>query len=137
MNPFKLTKGLLIFFGIVLLAYALTFLVRPQTLGEITGFTETSPNALVEITAFYGGLELGLALFFFWSAMKRERYQVALTAFIFIFLCAGLARLLGIILYGFEDPSQPIVAGVEIIFPVMAFWLKAKLREKVSVSNLD
>ncbi|WP_417589397.1 DUF4345 domain-containing protein [Owenweeksia hongkongensis] len=134
MNPYKLTKRLLIFIGIVLFIYALTFLVRPQTLGEIIGFTETSPNALVEVMAFYGGLELGLSLFFFWSSLKSERYQIALTVFIIVFLCAGVSRLLGIILYGFEDPSQPIVTAVELAFPAFAWWIRQKLSTQ-SISN--
>ena len=122
----KTTKYFLIFSGIVLLAYALTFLFSPTTLGEIVGFTHHSPNTLVEVTAFYGGLELGMALFFIWSALDAERYKIALVAYTFIFLCAGLARLMGIFLYGFEDPSQPIVTGVEIIFSIFAWWLSSK-----------
>jgi hypothetical protein len=123
----KTTKYFLIFSGVVLLAYALTFLFSPTTLGEIVGFTHHSPNTLVEVTAFYGGLELGMALFFIWSGLDKDRYKIALTAYTFIFTCAGLARLLGIILYGFEDPSQPIVTGVEIIFSLFSWWLRSKL----------
>jgi hypothetical protein len=123
----KAPKYFLIFSGIVLLGYALTFLFSPTTLGDIVGFTHHSPNTLVEVTAFYGGLEFGMALFFIWAGLNKERFKIALTAYTLIFLSAGLARLLGIFLYGFEDPSQPIVTGVEIIFSLFAWWLSTKI----------
>ncbi|MEQ8525662.1 DUF4345 domain-containing protein [Gracilimonas sp.] len=123
----KIAKYFLILSGAVLLTYALTFLFSPTTLGEIVGFTHHSPNTLVEVTAFYGGLEFGMAVFFIWSGLDKDRFQLALTAYTFIFLSAGIARFIGILLYGFEDPSQPIVTGVEIIFSLFAWWLKGKL----------
>ncbi len=123
----KTTKYFLFLSGAVLLSYAVTFLISPHTLGEIVGFTHHSPNTLVEVTAFYGGLELGMALFFIWAGFNKDRYQIALTAYIFIFLSAGIARFMGILLYGFEDPSQPIVTGVEILFSLFAWWLRQKL----------
>lgn len=123
----KATKYFLLLSGIVLLAYAITFLINPATLGNIVGFTHHSPNTLVEVTAFYGGLEFGMALFFIWAAFDQKRYKIALTAYTLIFLSAGIARFMGIILYGFEDPSQPIVTGVEIVFSGVAWWLRSKM----------
>jgi hypothetical protein len=122
----KAPKYFLLFSGLVLLIYALTFLISPTTLGEIVGFTHHSPNTLVEVTAFYGGLEFGMAVFFIWSSLKTNRFKIALTAYTFIFLSAGIARFAGILLYGFEDPSQPIVTVVEIIFALGAWWLRKK-----------
>jgi uncharacterized membrane protein len=108
----KLKKIFLIINGVILLTYGLVFLVKPTTLGKIVGFTYNNPNALVEIMAFYGGLEIGLGLFFIWSALDKKRFKTALTAFTFIFLATGVARLLGIFEFGHEDPSQIIVTVI-------------------------
>ena len=123
----KTTKYFLIINGIILLGYAIVFLIKPATLGEMVGFTQHSPNTPLEIMAFYGGFELGLGLFFIWSALNSNRFKIALTAFILIFLSAGIARVTGIILYGFEDSSQPVVSGIEIGFSAFAIWLRGKL----------
>ena len=42
--------------ALILAVYAFAFLVTPELLGDLVGFTHYSPNTLVEITAFYGGL---------------------------------------------------------------------------------
>jgi len=77
----------------------------------------------VEVTAFYGGLELGLALFLMWSANTKERIGFGLMMLFFVFLTAGTARLIGMIRFGFEDPSQPIVTFLEIIWSFIARWM--------------
>ena len=127
----KTVKYFLIVNGIILLAYSISFFVKPELLGQLVGFTHHSPNTLVEITAFYGGLELGIALFLIWSSLKNERQYLGLMAFTIIFFCAGIARLYGIMRFGFDmDYSQPIVTGVEITFSLLGFFLAKKLRNQ-------
>src|SRR3970282_2538111 len=117
----KIAKIFLITNGIILIVYGLVFLIKPTTLGQIIGFTSNSPNTLVEVMAFYGGLELCLGWLFILSSLDIKRYNVSLTAFSFIFYAAGIARLIGIVQYGHEDPSQLIVAGIELSFAIFAF----------------
>ena len=123
----KLAKCFLIINAVILLGYAIIFLIRPATLGRIVGFTQHSPNTFVEVMGFYGGFEFGLASFFIWGAFHESRLKPALTAFILIFLSAGAARLAGIIQYGFNGPSQVIVSAIEISFSVFALWLRNKI----------
>ncbi len=113
--------------GIGLFVYAISFIYNPLLLAEMIGFKHHSPNTLVEITAFYGGLELGLGIFFVWASLKPERYYMGLMSFFFAFLSAGIFRVVGIIVYGFEDPSQPIVSVIEILVPLYAYYLSKKL----------
>jgi hypothetical protein len=112
------------------MAYAASFFFRPTLLGELVGFQTTSPNALVEITAFYGGLEFGLAAFLIWSALQPPRVIFALAFFFLTFFCAGAARFLGLALYGCEGPSQPTVASIEIVMALLALWLNRRLSVK-------
>ncbi|MEP1152485.1 MAG: DUF4345 family protein [Balneola sp.] len=114
--------------SVILAVYAISFLVMPELLGDLVGFTHHSPNTLVEITAFYGGLELGLAIFLMWSAAERNRFYFALMMLFFVFLSAGLARLVGIIRFGFEDPSQPIVTALEIGWAIFSLWMARKYK---------
>ena len=116
--------------GIGLLVYAASFIFNPLLLAEMVGFKHLSPNTLVEITAFYGGLELGLGLFFIWASLQPERHYLGLMCFVFAFLAAGILRVCGILAYGFEDPSQPVVAAIEILVPLYAYVLSKKLNPK-------
>lgn len=106
--------------AVILAAYGIAFLINPSLLGKLVGFSHHSPNTLVEVTAFYGGLELGLAIFLAWAANDNSRFRYGLMMLFFVFLAAGSARLLGIIRFGFEDPSQPIVTFLEICWALVA-----------------
>ncbi|MDF1751581.1 MAG: DUF4345 domain-containing protein [Verrucomicrobiales bacterium] len=106
--------------AVILAAYGIAFLINPSLLGKLVGFSHHSPNTLVEVTAFYGGLELGLAIFLAWAANDNSRVRYGLMMLFFVFLAAGSARLLGIIRFGFEDPSQPIVTFLEICWAFVA-----------------
>lgn len=108
--------------------YAFAFLVKPSLLGLLVGFSHHSPNTLVEVTAFYGGLELGIAIYLLWSTKTIYRTRHALMMVFFVFLTTGLARLFGIFRFGFEDPSQPLVAALEIGWSLIAFWMANKSR---------
>ncbi|MDZ7692120.1 MAG: DUF4345 family protein [Balneolaceae bacterium] len=122
----KMTKKAAFFLRIsalILSAYAVAFLVYPELLGQLVGFTHHSPNTLVEVTAFYGGLGLGLAIFLIWSAAHKNRIHLALMMIFFVFMAAGIAQLVGIIRFGFEDPSQPIVTILEISWALISVWL--------------
>ena len=112
--------------ALILSVYAISFLIYPELLGELVGFKHHSPNTLVEITAFYGGLELGLAFYLLWSSNNKSRVYFALMMVFFVFLTAGIARFFGIIRFGFEDPSQPIVTLLEICWALASIWMARK-----------
>ena len=115
----------------ILITYAFAFLAVPDLLGKLVGFTHHSPNTLVEVTAFYGGLELGMAIFFLWSAKTKRRSRHALMMVFLVFLYAGLARFFGIARFGFEGPSQPVVAALEIGWSLIAYWMANKMKQRV------
>lgn len=108
--------------------YAIAFLVMPDLLGRLVGFTHYSPNSLVEVTTFYGGLELGIAIYLLWSTTTISRTRHGLMMIFIVFLAAGFARLFGIFRFGFEDPTQPIVTVLEIGWSLIAYWMAKKIR---------
>lgn len=121
--------------ALILSAYAVAFLVNPHLLGRLVGFSHHSPNTLVEVTAFYGGLELGLAIFLVWSSNDSSRVRTGLKMLFFVFLAAGVARAVGIVRFGFEDPSQPIVTALEICWAFVANWMAERRVERVAPSD--
>src|SRR6478736_235157 len=75
------------------LAFGLWLLVDPAgALGKI-GIEARNATGLVELRAFYGGMELGLGLFLAWCALRPEWRQAGLWLVLLANGGAGLARL--------------------------------------------
>ena len=110
--------------GAVLAVYGVLLFANPALFESLVGLEFVGPNAPVEIRAFYGGLELGLAAFFAAAARRTAWLDAALAAFTLAFGAAGLARLAGIAEFGFTGPSQPVVAMIEIAAAAAAWRLR-------------
>ncbi len=123
----RIARWMLRLGALILTVYAVAFLIHPPLLGLLVGFTHHSPNTLVEVSAFYGGLELGLAVWLGWASRSDARVHPALVLMFFVFFTAGLARLVGIGRYGFEDPSQPTVTALEIVWGLVALALASRV----------
>jgi Domain of unknown function (DUF4345) len=122
-TPSRFERGFLASGALVLFAYAVGFVLDPALLGRLVGLAFEDANAFVEIRAFYGGLELGLAGFLAFAAFRTAHTRTALVLFACAFGAAGLARLAGIVEYGFTGPSQPLVAAIELAGAVVALLL--------------
>jgi hypothetical protein len=82
------------------LAFGLWLLVDPAgALGKI-GIEARNATALVELRAFYGGMELGLGLFLLACLLRPEWRQAGLWLVLLANGGAGLARLLAAVLGG-------------------------------------
>lgn len=104
--------------------YGIVMLVEPSVLRGLVGLDFTSVNAPTEIRAFYGGLELGIAVFLFVCGRNQALVPVGLLFSALAFSFAGGARLLGILQYGAEGVSQPLVAAVEMGFAALCAWAR-------------
>ena len=81
-------------------AFGLWLLIDPLTaLGKI-GIHTSESTGVIELRAFYGGVELGVAAFLAMCAYKPEWREAGLWLVLFSNGGAGLARLLGIALAG-------------------------------------
>jgi hypothetical protein len=110
-----------------LAAYGAVFLVQPAVLGGLVGLELTSPDAPVEIRAFYGGLELGMAAFLLACAHNRSLVSAGLLFCALAFSFAGIARLLGVLQYGAAGPAHVIVGAVELSGAALSTWLRIRL----------
>ena len=82
------------------LGFGLWLLADPVGALSKVGITTTSAIGTVELRAFYGGMEIGLALFLGWCALRPEWHSAGLWLVLLANGGAGLARLLGIFLGG-------------------------------------
>lgn len=95
----------------------------PDRIAASLGFT-LDAQGRVEFLTVYGGLELGLALFYGWAAVSGPTQQrVALTFSLFLYAGLVLFRLAGILLYGMPGTTMLAVAGLELALLAVALVL--------------
>jgi len=104
-------------FVLVLLAFvygivALAFLASPASFAALVDISLTSTTADNDFRAVYGGVSLGIALFFVASLSRADWFRPALTAGALIFLCMVGARVLSWALAGFPDS---IAYGLQLV----------------------
>ena len=130
----RLAPTILLGGAAILAVYGIVMLVEPSVLRALVGLDFTSVNAPTEIRAFYGGLELGIAAFLFICGRNPALVPVGLLFSALAFSFAGGARLLGVLQYGAEGVSQPVVAVVEMTFAALCAWARRPNTSRVEQS---
>ena len=118
--------------GLTALAFAVfgaLFLVSPTTLVRI-GVLLTLPNAVTEIRAFYGGMELGLAAFFVLALQRPAWIVPALVLQALALGATAVARLVGIVLEGGTTEIMLVLAAAEAAGCVLAIVALSRLERE-------
>ncbi len=93
-------------------------LVAPSLFAQQAQF-QTTPSALTEIRAFYGGLQFGIGLFLVWCLRTPSRTSQGLLLIGLAVGGAGLARMFGI-LYDHAPTSHHLAnLGIEVVTVVL------------------
>lgn len=97
-------------------------LLATQT-SQSLGYTALNSSGRSEYLTVYGGLQLGLALFFAWVAYRPEMHRTGLVLALAIYLPLVIMRWMSIARYW---PVERLTLGVgtlEFIMLVIAVWL--------------
>jgi hypothetical protein len=100
-------------------AIGLGFLVAAETMSKNLGIGFFSPQGLTDVRATYGGMCLGIGIFFAMAAAGRIDASAALWASLCLYLGLGLARLGGLI---FDHSSTTLLWGFFAIEAFLAGW---------------
>lgn len=103
-------------------------LVWPEAMGRL-GLELTTPAAVTEIRAFYGGLELGCAAFFVLAARRTAWHAPGLLLQATSLGGAALARLAGMVVDGTRDSLVVVLMSAEAVAAVIALWLLWRIRQ--------
>lgn len=96
-------------------AFALVSSLMPNRIAASLGFT-LDAQGRIEFLTVYGGLELGLALFYGWATFSGPAQQrVALTFSLFLYAGLVLFRMAGIVRYGVPGATMLAVAALELV----------------------
>lgn len=90
------TKILLILTAVAFAPYGAMCLLDPSTATGYAGLNMTNGDAFIEISAMYGGLQLGFGLLCLFGALKPNFSATALIAIVFAIGGLALGRTLGL-----------------------------------------
>ena len=113
----------------ILALFGLLYLFSPITLATQAGITADN-SGLTDIRATYGGIQLGLAVFLYWSSLAQERISSALAATAIIFFFVGACRFYGVIADGELSGFNLIGLSFEIVLTIISSWLYVRLNKE-------
>lgn len=107
------------------LLFAILYILFPLALTEPMGVTTADATGTIDIRAVYGGFQLGLAVFLFWSTGEEERIYPGLLITILTTGGIALVRLVSIIIAG-ELGNHWIGLAIEVIVTAIASYYLLK-----------
>jgi len=113
-------KVVLIATGLMYLAFGVAFLAAPTRLGGWVHLGVDHPVARTELRAFYGGLEIGLAVFLLLCARRPGWVAAGLLAAALVLGCTAAARIVGMMVDRSTGTTLVAILLVEAAFAVAA-----------------
>lgn len=103
--------------------FALWCALKPKTTSRFLGFSLANRAGKSEFIAVYGGLELGLSLFFLVGALYMEWRDAAILFAAIMYLCISLFRIGAFIRFGITADATRVLAVSEWVFAVWGILL--------------
>jgi len=113
-SAFSFDRVLLAVLAIFVLLAGAGCLVAPTNFAQQAGYS-TTPSALTEIRAFYGGLQLGIGLFLAWCLRAPDGAFHGLLLGALAVGGAGLARSFGMVIDHASTSHHVVNLGIEIV----------------------
>lgn len=111
-----LNCGLFIIFGV-------GFIIFPELLSNIiTGSIPATASAMTDMRATYGGMALGIALFFGFCARKADAVRIGLIASLLVLAGIALGRTVGIFIDGNPNIFMYLLLSAEVVFAALVLF---------------
>lgn len=88
--------------AVVMLGLSLAYWIWPYEMANLNGMLLMETASVSHMRVYYGGLQLGLALFLLWSMRDVQRIRPALVLLVFTMLALVIGRLGSLLLDGGE-----------------------------------
>lgn len=108
--------------ALVLGGFGVAYFVYPQEMANLTGMLLMQTAAVVDVRAYYGALQVGLAVFLLSAAFRPAYWRPALSMLTLLFAALTLGRVAGLYLDGLVGQSFNFYAlGYEAISALLAY----------------
>lgn len=109
--------------AILFILFGMGFILAPSPLAQwITGSTPSTTSGMIDLRATYGGLALGIGIFWALCASNGSERNGLLSA-ILVLLAVAIGRITGILLDGNPNLFMLILLAAEIIFAILNFMI--------------
>jgi hypothetical protein len=128
MNTFS--QILLLAIGVIFVPFGIWALAQPTAVAGMTEVELPSPAALADGRAVYGGLTLGLGVFFLLAARSTQLTRAGLWVALLSLGGAATGRLLGVVLDGASGRSVIPPLAFELLWSVLAATALTRQRQQ-------
>lgn len=118
-------------------AFGVAFLLSPAKLAELAGLSAPGKLGLIELRAFYGGLEIGLGVFLAVTAMRRDWQLPGLLAALLSLIGVVAARIYGMTVEGWPGATVLVFLALELGGVVLAGFGLMRIRKGSSEDTLE
>ncbi|MDG9930886.1 MULTISPECIES: DUF4345 family protein [unclassified Pseudomonas] len=110
--------------ALLLAGFGLAYFIRPQEMANLSGMLLMEPAAVTDVRAYYGGLQLGLAVWLVLALLRADLLRPALMLLVLLYASLLVARLGGLALDGGAQQTFNLYAMLfEGVSAGLAFWL--------------
>lgn len=125
----RLARFSLLFAALAFGGFGGWLLIAPHAI-SLVGVELTSPSAVAEVRAYYGGLEVGMALFFVLAIRRSSWWMPALTVQAATMGGAAAGRVIGILVDGATGGLILLIAAAEAAGALLGAAALLRLRSR-------
>ena len=116
----KFARILLLLGSGVFALYGLLFSIAPVELARlVTGDAPSSPSALIDMRATYGGMSIAVGMILMLLALKEETIRIGVVSLLLVMVCMAATRIVGIAVDGDANIAMYFYLGLEIVAAVL------------------
>lgn len=115
-----MAKIVLWLFGLITLVLGVYSFFAPASIAQMVGLGPIAPGGTTEIRAFYGGLEIGIGLYWILTAIKPAITRAGLYSMVFVWGAVALTRGIGVLLDSSASSTMLGALGLETVATVLA-----------------
>lgn len=136
----RFARFVLIVQAVIMAGVSLAYWVRPYEMANLNGMLLMESASVSHMRVYYGGLQLGLALFLLWAAREPERARPALVMLTITMLALVLGRLVSLWLDGGALIGFDLVSLIYRVLAAVlaaAAWLVIREREEPEPERVE
>jgi hypothetical protein len=102
--------------AVLFVGFGVGFVIAPRELAQLlTGGAPATPSAVIDMRAVYGGVALGMGLFFGVCAMRAQWVRPGLIGSLLVVGSIGAGRAVGLIVDGQPDGFMLVFLATEVV----------------------
>lgn len=115
----RFARFVLIVQAVIMIGFSLAYWLRPYEMANLNGMLLMETASVSHMRVYYGGLQLGLALFLLWAMQLPERAKAALVMLVITMLALVAGRLGSLWLDGGELIGFDLASLVYRVFAAL------------------